>query len=156
MKDIEYYFKPRQSFEYPVRRGEEITPDKIYRTRKGERVRIYIKTDEDLHGAIYINSKWQIDTWNLDGTYLKGHGKPHDRDIILSPTLRLEPGKVYKSRDGRQAKVVFINEGCISDPVVGFIQEKDGYWYARSWNADGHVKRPYWPNNDLIAEWSNS
>ncbi len=156
MKDVEYYFKPRKSIEFPVRRGEAITPDKVYRTRNGQRVRVYIKTDEELHGAILVKDKWQIDTWTLDGQYLKGGGKPHERDIILSPPLDIRPNALYKTRDGRQARVVYANKGCVSDPVVGFIQEKDGYWYHRTWNEEGHAKRPYWPNNDIVAEWSNT
>ena len=156
MKDIEYYFKPRKQIEFPTRRGEEITPNNIYRTKDGQRVRIYTREGDELHGAIFVNNHWQVDTWNANGTYLKGQGRPHERDIVLSPTLKIESNKLYKTRDGRQAKVVFINKGSISDPVVGFIQEKDGFWYHRTWNDSGLVKRPYWPNNDLVAEWSNA
>ncbi len=155
-KDVEYYFKPRVSIDTPVRRGTEIEPGNIYRTRNGLKVKIYEKVADEYHGAIYVGDKWEVDTWMLNGGYLKGKGKNHERDIHLSPPITLQPNHKYKTRDGRQAMVVFINEGSISDPVVGFIQEKDGFWYPRSWNADGHVKRPYWPNNDLVAEWSSA
>lgn len=156
MKDMEYYFKSRETASHPVRRAEAIEPGEIYRTKDGHKVKVYTKEAEEIHGAILVNNRWQIDTWNLDGSYLRGGGKPHDRDIHLSQPLKLTPGHEYKTRDGRKAKIIFINLGLKSDPVVGYIQEKDGFWYARSWNDSGFVKRPYWPNNDLVTEWSNT
>lgn len=149
-----YYFQERDEEKYPVRRAENITPDKIYRTRSGDRVRIYSVEGRELHGAIFRNETWHIDTWDLGGKYLNT-GKEHDRDIVLSKPLQITPGTKYKSRDGRPIKIFEVNLNSKEYPVIGVIkEEKSNEWVPRVWNFHGLTKVPYGANNDIVAEWS--
>ena len=160
MADVEFqmqnhYFKQRDEVTYPIRRAEKIEPNKIYRSRGGERIQVYAVVDKEIHGAIYHSGTWEIDTWNLDGTYLKGRGKDHVRDIVIKKPLTIKENTKYKSRDGRPIKVFAINGGSKDFPVIGAIKENN-YWLPRVWNAEGITKVPYGPNNDIVTEWSES
>lgn len=144
------YFKPRSGRGQPI----SIDRDKIYRAKNGEFIRIYSIENEEIHGAIKHHGKWEIDTWGIDGTYLKGGPKGHERDFDLTQDLRLTPGKRYKSRDGRPIDVYQVNHKSVDFPVIGAIKDEHGHWLPRVWNNKGLTKVPFGPNNDIIAEWS--
>lgn len=150
------YFRDRDGEKYPVRRDDRIEPGKTYRTRDGGRVRIYSIENREVHGALFHDDAWQIDTWNLDGTYLD-NGKEHSRDIVLSKPLTIAPSHKYKSRDGRPIKVFEVNRGSKDYPIIGAIKDTDSNsWVPRVWNDKGMTKVPYGPKNDIVAEWSET
>ncbi len=128
----------------------------MYRARNGERVRVYTIEGPEIHGALFHNNKWNIDTWNLDGKYLDDPGKTHPRDIVITPPLSIVPMHKYKSRDGRPITVYAVNKGSLDFPIVGAILCEKNYWLPRVWNAVGITKVPFGPNNDIVAEWSET
>lgn len=66
-------------------------------------------------------------------------------------TLPLKPGKYYKTRDGKKARVVNTGgqkgEDC---EIIGVIL-RGGEWHAHQWYADGRCI-----DNDLVADWPES
>jgi hypothetical protein len=150
------YFKPRGDELHPTRRADKIEPGGIYRSRSGERIRVYATEGKELHGAILHKGAWEIDTWGLDGKYLAGKGKDHVRDIVISPPLKLTPGLRYKTRDGRPAKVFETNQTSVEFPVIGAIKDEQGNWLPRVWNTAGVAKIPYGAGNDLVTDWSDT
>lgn len=47
-----------------------------------------------------------------------------------------EPGKTYRTRDGREARVYAVDGGG-NWPVHGAIRGRDGVWSAEAWTKDG-------------------
>ncbi len=163
MVDVEYqkeiknlYFKERDEEVYPVRRADKIEPGKVYRSRNGERIKIYAIEGKEVHGAILHDSKWHIDTWSAGGSYLAGKGKEHARDIILAPPLHIKLNQKYKSRDGRPVSIYAINVGSTDFPILGAIRDENNHMLPRVWNDKGVTKTPYGPNNDIVVEWSET
>lgn len=159
MAEIEYqkpglYFRERNGEKYPIRRDTKIEVGKTYRARNGERIRVYSIENKEVHGAIFHNESWQIDTWNLNGSYLD-NGKEHPRDVVLAKPLTMLPGQKYKSRDGRPIKIYEVNARSKEFPILGAIKDaQTNEWLPRVWNDRGITKVPYGPNNDIVTEWS--
>lgn len=59
-----------------------------------------------------------------------------------------EPGKTYRTRDGREARVYAVDGGG-SYPIHGAIKHA-GYWCAATWAADGGDARVGASSNDLL------
>lgn len=67
-------------------------------------------------------------------------------------TLDIQPGKLYRTRDGHKARV-YATDGRGQHSVHGALLQKDG-WNDCSWTASGH----HYSNTtergaDLISEW---
>lgn len=62
--------------------------------------------------------------------------------------LNIQPGKFYRTRDGRKARV-YVIDGSEPYPVHGAVFEI-GSWDCRTWRLNGRYSND---NCDLIAEW---
>ncbi len=148
-KPVRYFVERKQTS------TNTLEPGKVYRTRGGHKVEVYsVKTKEkEIHGSIFHKGVWEIDTWNLDGSYTSG--KANERDIFVASSLSLEVGRRYRSREGQEIKIDYINPDSEAFPVIGAIKDGNN-WIPRVWNLKGWVKVPFGPNNDIIAEWSET
>ena len=70
-----------------------ISMDKQYRTRDGQKVRIYAVDGEflqEIHGAVCHNNKWTAVQWYGGGNYYT-HGTPSCLDLIeVKPRIQRE------------------------------------------------------------------
>jgi hypothetical protein len=70
--------------------------------------------------------------------------------------LKIEPGKLYRTRDGRKARIYATDAGG-DYPVHGATLESDieqPYWDAHSWTAEGRlIDTPGKEDADIVAEW---
>lgn len=52
--------------------------------------------------------------------------------------MKLEAGKEYKTRDGRNARVYAV-DGTVPYVIHGAVKKSDGEWMAAVWRENGHV-----------------
>ena len=50
---------------------------------------------------------------------------------------RIEVGKTYKTRNGREVRIYAVDGGK-RDPIHGAVMKTNGQWVSYSWRADGH------------------
>lgn len=61
--------------------------------------------------------------------------------------MKLEPGKLYRTRDGRQAMICFTDEhGHSYGMIIGNVT-------ATWWNSDGIGRAHKYKGNDLMGEY---
>lgn len=70
--------------------------------------------------------------------------------------MKIEPGKFYKTRDGRKARVYAVEvEGTY--PIHG-AHLRDGVWHADVWTKAGgintYANTPF--NGDIVSEWRDA
>ena len=65
--------------------------------------------------------------------------------------MKFEVGKVYKTRDGRKAKVIYIEPELSNAYTMGAILE--GVDEVRSYHSNGHYFMSGGTGSDLVSEW---
>lgn len=133
---------------------------KTYRTRGGDVYKIdYVNTTPGAtwpfksHGN--TANRPHIG-WAEDGRFI-GPGQDNEDDLIeevtMSTGLTLEPGKYYRTRDGRKAYVAGISpfESTASDyRLCGYVE--DGV-SCEGWTVDGCITEGLEFGEDPISEW---
>lgn len=70
----------------------------------------------------------------------------------MTTPLIITPGKLYRTRDGRKARV-YATDGGGSYRVHGAVFRIDGIWLLSTWTINGQSDTFTETKNDLIAEW---
>jgi hypothetical protein len=67
--------------------------------------------------------------------------------------MKFEPGKYYKTRDGRKARI-YITDAGGTYSIHGAVWTTD-IWVQHTWQADGgfNYEKPGGSSLDLVAEW---
>lgn len=50
----------------------------FYKTRVGNKVKIYDVTDEYIHGAVFLKGRWRLDSWLFNGKMFNNLVSEHD------------------------------------------------------------------------------
>jgi hypothetical protein len=70
---------------------------------------------------------------------------------MTNPTLTLEAGKFYRTREGKKAYIGEISRQSLHSPAFGWVVYED---IELSWSLNGFYFGPHEPSEfDLIEEW---
>lgn len=86
--------------------------------------------------------------------YRSSVGPAHRRGSKVGAVMKLEPGKSYKTRDGRTAKVLCTDAPGKFRPCVGYISARDDF-IMMCWDASGRVDHSEIVESpiDLVSEY---
>lgn len=67
--------------------------------------------------------------------------------------MKFEVGKLYKTRDGRKARVICVDSKCTHLPIVALVESESAEECLYQFKSDGKWVALGESNIDLVAEW---
>lgn len=103
-----------------------------------------------IHAGKPLQGRAQPLAWNHQKTAQRGHEArpPRGKEIQMN----IEPGKFYRTRDGKKARI-YATDGGSPYQIHGAVQ-CDEVWVSHTWTKDGIFREgTLQADSDLISEW---
>jgi hypothetical protein len=128
---------------------------KKYRTRDGQKVyEVFKKNSDSRWHRFHCKPEGQWIGWGENG-HLLSTGDELAEDLVAE-VLTLQPGRYYRTRDGRKAYVAANVQNPFNAtkyPVAGYLDEDDSDHSPAAWTADGLFVDGDELAEDLVEEW---